>query len=113
LKNAPRLWRHFFFGDTEEVLQALKRVAVQLQPNIEIVSAISLPFPRSRRRLHPVEWSSAFAPKWMQRLGLTLAVSNAGRTAPPWPRYLPYNSVFVYYLLRDWPLGPPAPGRIE
>lgn len=28
-------------------------------------------------------------------------------------RYLRYNSLFVYYLLRDLPLGPSAPGRIE
>src|SRR5207253_11440144 len=35
---------HFFFGDTEEVLESLKTAAVQLQPSIEIVGAISPPF---------------------------------------------------------------------
>jgi len=44
LKNTPQPWRHFFFGDTEQVLEDLKRVAVQLQPNIDIVGSISPPF---------------------------------------------------------------------
>lgn len=44
LQNTPRPWRHFFFGDTEDCLTALRRVAVQLQPNLEIVGAISPPF---------------------------------------------------------------------
>ena len=44
MRRTLRPWRHFFFGDTEEVLEALKRVAIQLQPNIDIVGAISPPF---------------------------------------------------------------------
>ena len=44
LERTPRPWRHFFFGDTEEVLEALEQSAVQLQPNIDIVGAISPPF---------------------------------------------------------------------
>ena len=44
LRNTPRPWRHLFFGDTEECLAALRRVALELQPAIEIVGAISPPF---------------------------------------------------------------------
>jgi N-acetylglucosaminyldiphosphoundecaprenol N-acetyl-beta-D-mannosaminyltransferase len=44
LQNTPRPWRHFFFGDTEEVLEALKQAAIELQPEIDIVGAISPPF---------------------------------------------------------------------
>jgi N-acetylglucosaminyldiphosphoundecaprenol N-acetyl-beta-D-mannosaminyltransferase len=44
LQNTPRPWRHFFFGDTAECLAELRRVATQLQPDIEIVGAISPPF---------------------------------------------------------------------
>src|SRR5438132_6533746 len=44
LERTPRPWRHFFFGDTEEVLESLKTAAVQLQPSIEIVGEISPPF---------------------------------------------------------------------
>lgn len=44
LKPTPKPWRHFFFGDTEEVLQSLRTAVLQLQPNIDIVGAISPPF---------------------------------------------------------------------
>ncbi len=44
LKNTPSPWRHFFFGDTEQCLADLRRVAAELQPNIQIVGAISPPF---------------------------------------------------------------------
>ncbi|MEY2480073.1 MAG: N-acetylglucosaminyldiphosphoundecaprenol N-acetyl-beta-D-mannosaminyltransferase [Verrucomicrobiota bacterium] len=44
LKNTPRPWRHFFFGDSEECLAELHKVAGQLQPDIEIVGSISPPF---------------------------------------------------------------------
>ena len=44
LERTPRPWRHFFFGDTDEVLETLRRAAVRLQPNIDIVGAISPPF---------------------------------------------------------------------
>jgi len=44
LQKTPGPWRHFFFGDTETCLADLRRVAVQLQPDIEIVGAISPPF---------------------------------------------------------------------
>lgn len=44
LRNTPRPWRHFFFGDTQKCLDALIPAAKQLQPDIEIVGAISPPF---------------------------------------------------------------------
>jgi N-acetylglucosaminyldiphosphoundecaprenol N-acetyl-beta-D-mannosaminyltransferase len=44
LRNTPRPWRHFFFGDSEACLADLTRVAKELQPDIEVVGAISPPF---------------------------------------------------------------------
>jgi len=44
LRNTPRPWRHFFFGDTEECIREMRKAAVELQPEIEIVGAISPPF---------------------------------------------------------------------
>ena len=44
LRQTPRPWRHFFFGDTEDCLAELRVVATQLQPDIEICGAISPPF---------------------------------------------------------------------
>ena len=44
LQNTPRPWRHFFFGDSEACLSELRRVLLQLQPDIEIVGMLSPPF---------------------------------------------------------------------
>ena len=44
LQHTPRPWRHFFFGDSEECLTELRRVLLQLQPDIEIVGMLSPPF---------------------------------------------------------------------
>lgn len=44
LANAPRPWRHFFFGDEEECLLELERVVSGLQPNLETVGRLSPPF---------------------------------------------------------------------
>ena len=44
LRHTPRPWRHFFFGDTAECLAELRQVAARLQPDIEIVGAVSPPF---------------------------------------------------------------------
>ena len=44
LRHTPRSWRHFFFGDTEECIRELRKAAIELQPEIEIVGAISPPF---------------------------------------------------------------------
>jgi len=46
VRNAPRPWRHFFFGDSEECLAELRRVLVRLQPDIEIAGMLSPPFRR-------------------------------------------------------------------
>ncbi|HET9800507.1 MAG TPA: WecB/TagA/CpsF family glycosyltransferase [Chthoniobacterales bacterium] len=52
----------------------------------------------------------AFAPGWMQRLGLTWLYRMSKEPRRPGPRYIQYNSLFVYYLVRDWLLGPPREG---
>ncbi|HLH55140.1 MAG TPA: WecB/TagA/CpsF family glycosyltransferase [Verrucomicrobiae bacterium] len=44
LRNTPRPWRHFFFGDTDDCLADLSKTARELQPDIDIVGAISPPF---------------------------------------------------------------------
>lgn len=44
LLNTPRPWRHFFFGDSQECLADLRRVLLELQPELEIVGMISPPF---------------------------------------------------------------------
>jgi N-acetylglucosaminyldiphosphoundecaprenol N-acetyl-beta-D-mannosaminyltransferase len=155
IQNAPHPWRHFFFGDTEQVLDGLKRAAIQLQPDIEIVGAISPPFrawtesdeaqfAETINRANPdfvwvalpggrmerwivdnqphynrgvflavgdaftlLSGRRPFAPSWMQRLGLTWLYRMISEPRRLGPRYLRYNSLFVYYLVRDWLLGPP------
>jgi len=161
LERAPRPWRHFFFGDTEECLQALRTSAFKLQPNIEIAGAISPPFrawtesdeaqfaeainssapdfiwvalPGGRMEKWIVEnqrrykrgvflavgdaftllsGRRPFAPKWMQRLGLTWLFRMLAEPRRLGPRYLRYNSLFVFYLLRDAIFGPPAAEQAE
>jgi len=44
LRNTPRPWRHFFFGDSPECLAELRRVLVHLHPDIEVVGMLSPPF---------------------------------------------------------------------
>ena len=44
VQNTPRPWRHFLFGDSEECLAELRRVLVQMQPDIDIVGMLSPPF---------------------------------------------------------------------
>jgi N-acetylglucosaminyldiphosphoundecaprenol N-acetyl-beta-D-mannosaminyltransferase len=44
LRHTPRPWRHFFFGDSPECLDDLRRVARELQPDIEIAGSLSPPF---------------------------------------------------------------------
>jgi N-acetylglucosaminyldiphosphoundecaprenol N-acetyl-beta-D-mannosaminyltransferase len=46
VQNAPRPWRHFFFGDSQECLAELRQVLGRLQPDIEIVGMLSPPFRR-------------------------------------------------------------------
>jgi N-acetylglucosaminyldiphosphoundecaprenol N-acetyl-beta-D-mannosaminyltransferase len=155
LERTPRPWRHFFFGDTDEVLKALERAAIQLQPNLAVVGTISPPFrvwtesdeaqfaetintaqpdfvwvalaggrmerwiisnqSRYKRGVFLavgdafslLSGQRSFAPKWMQRLGLTWLFRMLKEPRRLGPRYLQYNSLFVYYLLRDSIFGPP------
>lgn len=44
LQRTPRPFRHFFFGDSEDCLAELRRVVLQLQPELEIVGSLSPPF---------------------------------------------------------------------
>ena len=161
LERTPRSWRHFFFGDTDEVLSALKRTAVELQPNIDIAGAISPPFrawseddeaafaetidranpdfvwvalPGGRMEKWIIEnqhhyhrgvflavgdaftllsGKRSFAPRWIQRFGLTWLYRMIAEPRRLGPRYLRYNSLFVFYLLRDWLLRPQASSRVE
>lgn len=149
LRNTARPWRHFFFGDSEDCLVELRRVLVQLQPDIDIVGMISPPFrpfteadeagfAEAINRADPdfiwvalpgvrmEQWiidnqaryrrgvflavgdaftllsgRRAFAPAWMQRMGLTWAYRLSKEPLRLGPRYIRYNSMFVSYLLRD------------
>lgn len=156
LQNTPRPARHFFFGDTDECLQDLRRAAIALQPDIEIVGVISPPF-RAWNESDEAQFAQTinsaapdfvwvalaggrmerwiidnqsrynrgvflavgdaftllsgrrpFAPKWMQKLGLTWLFRLLAEPRRLGPRYLRYNSLFVYYLLRDLLLGQPG-----
>ncbi len=51
--------------------------------------------------------SRPFAPAWMQKSGLTWAYRLAQEPMRLMPRYFKYNSLFVYYRLRDGLLGTP------
>jgi len=51
-----------------------------------------------------------FAPKWMQRSGLTWLYRMISEPRRLGPRYLRYNSLFVCYFVRDWLLGTPSSG---
>lgn len=149
LVRSPRPWRHFFFGDSAECIEEMKRVAVQMQPEIEIAGAISPPFrpfseedeagfadainraapdfiwvalpgvrmerwiiDNQRRYKRGVflavgdaftllSGGRKFAPAWMQRRGLTWLYRLASEPARLGPRYLKYNFLFVFYLLRS------------
>lgn len=112
LRNTPRPWRHFFFGDSEACLADLRRAATQMQPDIEIVGMISPPFrpfteedeasfAEAVNRAAPdfiwVALPGARAARWIianrarYRRGVFLAVGDAftllsgrGRIAPAW-----------------------------
>jgi N-acetylglucosaminyldiphosphoundecaprenol N-acetyl-beta-D-mannosaminyltransferase len=149
LRHTPRPWRHFFFGDSEECLADLRRVLIQLQPDINIVGMLSPPFRpftkedeesfadtinraapdfvwvalpgvrmerwiidnRARYRkgvfvavgdaFALVSGRRPFAPSWMQRMGLTWAYRLCREPLRLGPRYLRYNSMFLFYLLWD------------
>jgi N-acetylglucosaminyldiphosphoundecaprenol N-acetyl-beta-D-mannosaminyltransferase len=156
LRNTPRPWRHFFFGDSEECLAELRRVATQLQPDIEIAGAISPPFrplieadeesfaqainranpdfvwvalpgvrmerwiiDNQKRYQHGVFLAvgdaftlltgrRAFAPAWMQRVGLTWLYRLSREPKRLGPRYARYNLLYLYYTLLDRLNGSPG-----
>jgi N-acetylglucosaminyldiphosphoundecaprenol N-acetyl-beta-D-mannosaminyltransferase len=149
LRNTPRPWRHFFFGDSEECLVDLRRSLLELQPDTEIVGMLSPPFrpftkddeesfARIINRAEPdfvwvalpgvrmerwiidnqaryrrgvfvavgdafalLSGRRLFAPPWMQRMGLTWAYRLCREPLRLGPRYLRYNSIFVFYFLWD------------
>jgi len=153
LRNTPRPWRHFFFGDSEDCLVDLRRTLLELQPDIEIVGMLSPPFrpftkadeksfaeningaepdfvwvalPGVRMERWIIDNQSqyprgvfvavgdafsllsgrrVFAPAWMQRMGLTWAYRLCREPLRLGPRYLRYNSIFVFYLLWDFVRG--------
>jgi N-acetylglucosaminyldiphosphoundecaprenol N-acetyl-beta-D-mannosaminyltransferase len=153
LKNTPRPWRHFFFGDTEECLVDLQRVVTELQPDIQIAGAISPPFHRwtesdeaafaqtinsaapdfvwvalpgvrmERWIIHNqlrykrgvflavgdafalLSGRRPFAPASIQRMGLTWLFRLTSEPLRLGPRYLRYNFLFVFYVVRDWLCG--------
>ncbi|MBE2181541.1 MAG: WecB/TagA/CpsF family glycosyltransferase [Chthoniobacterales bacterium] len=49
-----------------------------------------------------------FAPRWMQKLGITWAYRLWQEPRRLWRRYARFNSLFVYYSLRDTLLGTPG-----
>jgi len=52
-----------------------------------------------------------FAPKWMQKSGLTWLYRLWQEPRRLLPRYLKYNTLFLYYLMRDRLLGTPEETR--
>jgi N-acetylglucosaminyldiphosphoundecaprenol N-acetyl-beta-D-mannosaminyltransferase len=53
----------------------------------------------------------AFAPAWMQKAGLTWLYRLLQEPRRLLPRYLKFNSLFLFYTLRDRWLGAPAKGK--
>ena len=51
--------------------------------------------------------SRPFAPPWMQKLGLTWVYRLVQEPKRLFPRYVKFNSLFLYYLCRDGILGAP------
>jgi N-acetylglucosaminyldiphosphoundecaprenol N-acetyl-beta-D-mannosaminyltransferase len=149
LQRTPRPWRHFFFGDSEECLSDLRRVARELQPEIEIVGTFSPPFrpftdadeasfagiinraapdfvwvalpgermerwiiknqARYRRGVFLavgdafslLSGKRQFAPRWMQRAGLTWAYRLSREPRRLGPRYVRYNTLYLCYAARE------------
>ncbi|MFZ4774602.1 MAG: WecB/TagA/CpsF family glycosyltransferase [Terrimicrobiaceae bacterium] len=53
--------------------------------------------------------SRPYAPAWMQRYGLTWLYRLAQEPRRLFPRYVKFNSLFLYYLCRDGVFGTPSP----
>ena len=147
IRNTPRPWRHFLFGDTEECLVALQQVLRRLQPDIDIVGSVSPPFrawseadekgfaetinaarpdfvwvalPGVRMEQWIISNQARykggvflavgdaftllsgrrkFAPRWMQRFGLTWFYRLCSDPRRLGPRYVRYNSLFALYAI--------------
>ena len=156
IRATPRPWRHFFFGGTEETLQALTAHLREIQPDIEISGTLSPPFrdwtgadeeefarviaesgadfvwvalggerqerwiaANLRRHARGVFFAvgdafvllagqRSFAPGWMQRLGITWAYRLWQEPRRLWRRYTQFNSLFLYYTVRDAIFGTPG-----
>ena len=54
----------------------------------------------------------AFAPAWMQRLGITWAYRLWQEPRRLWRRYTRFNSLFIYYTVRDALFGMPAATKV-
>lgn len=148
VKDTPRPWRHFLFGDTEDCLRDLRQAMQRLQPDVDIVGALSPPFRTWTEAdeesfadtinaaqpdfvwvalpgVRMERWIIAnqdrykggvflavgdaftllsgrrpFAPRWMQRLGLTWFYRLCLDPFRLGPRYLCYNSLFVFYIIQ-------------
>ena len=149
IRATPRPWRHFFFGGTEETLEALVAHLREIQPGLEIAGTLSPPFrtwteddekafARAIAEAKPdfiwvalggerqERWiidnlarhargvffavgdafvllggQRTFAPQWMQRSGTTWAYRLCQEPGRLWKRYTQFNSLFVYYTIRE------------
>lgn len=159
LQFAPRPWKHFFFGGSQDCLDRLSRAARALQPDLDIAGTISPPYrawseeeeQRFARQIsdsgadfvwvalggeRQERWivknlhrysrgvffavgdafellagSRPFAPGWMQRRGLTWLYRLVQEPKRLWGRYFRFNSLFLWYLIRDGLLGTPQRNR--
>jgi N-acetylglucosaminyldiphosphoundecaprenol N-acetyl-beta-D-mannosaminyltransferase len=57
--------------------------------------------------------SRPFAPPWMQQAGLTWLYRLSQEPKRLFPRYIKFNSLFLYYLFRDGLLGTPSAGAAK
>ena len=154
IRHAPIELKHYFFGGTEQCLQALREKLVGLRPGLQIVGMASPPFgewdPLTESRLieeinragadlilvalggvkqekwlaaHQDEFKAgvflavgdafvllaglrAFAPAWMQRIGMTWLYRLAQEPKRLMSRYLKYNARFVISFMRErWMLA--------
>ena len=155
VRAAPKPWRHFLFGGTEETLRGLQERLREIQPEIEIAGTFSPPFrewneedekefartiaeskadfiwvalggerqerwiaqnlPRHEHGVFCAVGDAfvllagqrAFAPPWMQRVGITWAYRLWQEPKRLWRRYARFNTLFLWYTLRDSLFGTP------
>jgi N-acetylglucosaminyldiphosphoundecaprenol N-acetyl-beta-D-mannosaminyltransferase len=154
IRHAPINLKHYFFGGTEQCLQALRKRLSGLRPGLQIVGMVSPPFGKwdqlTECRLieeinragadliwvalggvkqekwlaaHRGEFKAgvflavgdafvllaglrAFAPAWMQRIGMTWLYRLAQEPKRLMGRYLKYNARFVISFMKErWELA--------